>query len=86
MESPDGPIVCTDQQTLADPIGSVREVVARELRKLREAGVIERHNRSIKITEAEELHQIAKGAKGIDFGMEPRPRRQFVDGRRPGRG
>jgi len=48
--------------------------------------VIERHNGSIKITEVEELHRIAKGAKGFDFGMEPRPRRQFVDGHRPGRG
>jgi hypothetical protein len=69
-ESPDGPIVRIDQQTLADSISSVREVVARDLRKLREAGVIERHG-SIKITEAEELHRTAKGAKGLTTGWNP---------------
>jgi CRP/FNR family transcriptional regulator, cyclic AMP receptor protein len=59
--SPEGLIVRVDQQELADSIGSVREVVARELKKLRDAALIERHPDGIKITAPERLHQIADG-------------------------
>jgi hypothetical protein len=47
--SPQGLIVRVDQLELADSIGSVREVVARELKKLRAASLIERHPSGIKI-------------------------------------
>jgi CRP/FNR family transcriptional regulator, cyclic AMP receptor protein len=59
--SPEGLIARIDQQELADSIGSVREVVARELKKLRDASLIQRHPRGIKITAPEQLHRIARG-------------------------
>jgi CRP-like cAMP-binding protein len=59
--SADGMIVKVDQQELADAIGSVREVVARALRKLREASYIERRPDGIRITAPSELHRIASG-------------------------
>jgi CRP/FNR family cyclic AMP-dependent transcriptional regulator len=59
--SPDGLIVKVDQQELADAIGSVREVVARALRKLREASYIERHPDGIRITAPSQLHRVASG-------------------------
>jgi CRP/FNR family transcriptional regulator, cyclic AMP receptor protein len=60
-KSPDGLIVRVDQQELADSIGSVREVVARELKKLRDASLIERHPDGIKIASLEQLRRIAGG-------------------------
>lgn len=59
--SPEGLIVKVDQQDIADAIGSVREVVARALRRLREADLIERHPSGILIKAPSELHQIASG-------------------------
>lgn len=60
--SPDGLIVKVDQQEIADAIGSVREVVARALRRLRETGLVERHPSGILIKSPSELHRIASGA------------------------
>lgn len=60
--SPDGLIVMVDQQEIADAIGSVREVVARALRKLREAGLVGRHPSGILIKSPSELHRIASGS------------------------
>ncbi|MGF4046131.1 Crp/Fnr family transcriptional regulator [Paenarthrobacter nitroguajacolicus] len=59
--SEDGLIVNVEQQELADAIGSVREVVARALRKLREAGLVERHGRGLRIVNPSALHHIASG-------------------------
>ncbi|MFC9833659.1 Crp/Fnr family transcriptional regulator [Rhodococcus sp. NPDC127530] len=56
-----GLIVKVEQQELADAIGSVREVVARAIRKLREAGLVERHSRGLRIVNPSELHRIASG-------------------------
>ena len=60
--SEDGLMVNVEQQELADAIGSVREVVARALRKLREAGLVERHGRGLRILNPSALHHIASGA------------------------
>lgn len=60
--SDDGLIVSVEQQELADAIGSVREVVARAIRKLREAGLVERHSPGLKIVNPSALHRIASGA------------------------
>ncbi|MER6936108.1 Crp/Fnr family transcriptional regulator [Nocardioides sp. NPDC127514] len=57
-----GLVVHVDQQRIADAIGSVREVVARALRKLREAGVIERDSYGLRIINPSALHRIASGA------------------------
>lgn len=59
--SPNGLIVRVDQQEIADAIGSVREVVARTLRKLRDCGLIERDSAGITIKAPSELHRIASG-------------------------
>ncbi|GAY08027.1 Crp/Fnr family transcriptional regulator [Pseudonocardia sp. N23] len=59
--SPDGLVVEVEQQELADAIGSVREVVARALRKLREAGLVERHPAGIRIVDPSGLHLQASG-------------------------
>lgn len=59
--SPEGLIVEVEQQELADAIGSVREVVARALRKLRGAGVVERHAKGIRIADPSGLHRLAAG-------------------------
>lgn len=70
--SGDGPIVQVDQHDLADAIGSVREVVARALRKLREAGFIERVPSGIRLVSPSELHSIAAGTSGDpDRGSTP---------------
>ena len=61
-KSEDGLMVNVEQQELADAIGSVREVVARALRKLREAGLVERHGRGLRIVNPSALHHIASGA------------------------
>lgn len=60
--SPEGLIVRVDQQEIADAIGSVREVVARALRRLRESDVIGRHPAGILIKSPSELHRIASGS------------------------
>ena len=59
--SPDGLVVKVEQHELADAIGSVREVVARALRKLREAGLVERHPAGIRIADPSGLHRLALG-------------------------
>ncbi|MER6936113.1 Crp/Fnr family transcriptional regulator [Nocardioides sp. NPDC127514] len=59
--SDDGLVVNVDQQEIADAIGSVREVVARALRKLREAGLLERDSRGLRIISPSALHRIASG-------------------------
>lgn len=59
--SSDGLVVTVDQHELADAIGSVREVVARALRTLREAGHIDRHAGAIRILDPSALHRIASG-------------------------
>lgn len=57
-----GLIVKVEQQEIADAIGSVREVVARALRKLREAGLVERHSGGLRLVNPSALHRIASGA------------------------
>jgi CRP/FNR family cyclic AMP-dependent transcriptional regulator len=64
--SADGLMVKVEQQEIADAIGSVREVVARALRKLREAGLVERQPGGLKIINPNTLHRIASGATTDD--------------------
>lgn len=59
--SHDGLVVKVEQQELADAIGSVREVVARALRKLREAGLVERDASGLRILDPSGLHRLAAG-------------------------
>jgi CRP/FNR family transcriptional regulator, cyclic AMP receptor protein len=68
--SADGLIVKVDQQELADAIGSVREVVARALRKLREASYIERTRDGIRITAPSALHRLASGQAAPEAGPD----------------
>jgi CRP/FNR family transcriptional regulator, cyclic AMP receptor protein len=63
--SPAGLIVEVDQHEIADAIGSVREVVARALRRLREDGLIGRTPQGITLLEPSRLHAIAAGEEGI---------------------
>jgi CRP-like cAMP-binding protein len=59
--SPDGLVVALDQQELASTIGSVREVIARTLRKMREAGLVEKVPAGLRIIAPSELHAMAAG-------------------------
>ncbi len=57
--SVEGMVVHVDQQELADSIGSVREVVGRALRRLRQAGLISASRETIHILDARRLHEAA---------------------------
>jgi CRP/FNR family cyclic AMP-dependent transcriptional regulator len=60
VPSADGLVVTADQHEIALSIGSVREVVARALRKLREAGLVERApGGGLLLTEPEKLAAMA---------------------------
>ncbi|GAA1094994.1 Crp/Fnr family transcriptional regulator [Tsukamurella spumae] len=52
-------VVVQEQQEIADSIGSVREVVARTLRDLRERGVIARSPEGLLLTDPAALHRIS---------------------------
>lgn len=80
--APEGLIVKVDQQELADAIGSVREVVARALRKLREAGLVERHPSGIRISDPSGLHRIAAGQESDEPSKRPVPRADLAGGDR----
>jgi CRP-like cAMP-binding protein len=54
-------VVEVEQQELADAIGSVREVVARTLRALKEEGLLERTPDGIRLLRPDRLHEIADG-------------------------
>jgi len=49
------------QGRVAARLGTVREVVGRSLRRLEEAGLIERHGRSFRVLRPDELRRIAAG-------------------------
>jgi CRP-like cAMP-binding protein len=51
-------VVRASQQELADEIGSVREVVARAIRQLRDAGVVDRKEQRIILRDAEALRRL----------------------------
>lgn len=59
--TPEGVVVRVDQQGIADSIGSVREVVARALRSLREEGLIQRTQGGLTLLNLAALHAIASG-------------------------
>lgn len=61
VKTPDGIFVQVDQQGIADAIGSVREVVARTLRQLKDEGVTERAPGGLKLLDLAALHSIAAG-------------------------
>lgn len=61
VDTPVGIVVSADQNDIADSVGSVREVVARSLRKLREAGCIERIPSGLRVTSPRVLEAIAAG-------------------------
>lgn len=60
IESDGKLVVAVDQNSIAESIGSVREVVAREIRKLRETGVLYRHGRLLAIAYPERLIALGK--------------------------
>jgi CRP-like cAMP-binding protein len=62
----DGLIVEVEQQELADAIGSVREVVARTLRALKDEGLIERVPEGIRLLKPDLLHEISEGRATSD--------------------
>jgi CRP/FNR family transcriptional regulator len=53
------------QQALADASGSVREVVARALRELRNAGIVATTGDHIEILNPARLHAEAGGSAGL---------------------
>lgn len=59
---PDGLLVKVDQQALAEATGTVREVVARSLKKLRDEGIIGKGAGGIRILDAQRLHAVASGS------------------------
>lgn len=60
---PGGLVVQVDQPEIAAAIGSVREVVGRTLRTLREQGCIERVPEGIRLVDPNRLHELAAGAE-----------------------
>jgi CRP/FNR family cyclic AMP-dependent transcriptional regulator len=56
-----GLVVTADQDELAHSIGSVREVIARALRTLREAGLVRRVASGLLLTDPARLHELAAG-------------------------
>jgi CRP-like cAMP-binding protein len=62
VDTPEGLVVQADQHSIAEAIGSVREVVARALRKLREDGIVERRASGILIADREQLTHLGRGA------------------------
>jgi CRP-like cAMP-binding protein len=56
-----GLVVTADQDELAHSIGSVREVIARALRTLREEGVVRRVTAGLLLTDPARLHELAAG-------------------------
>lgn len=62
MRGPDGrAVVHISHQRLADAVGTVREVVSRELTAFREDGVIDRTAGSVKIIDEDRLASLATG-------------------------
>ncbi len=57
----DGYVVQVSQQHLANSIGSVREVVARDLKVLAQQGLIHRVGRTLRLIDLASLHEIATG-------------------------
>lgn len=59
----EGDLLCVtqDQQQMADAIGSVREVVARTIRDLREGGFVSRSPGGLRLDDPSGLHTIARG-------------------------
>ena len=57
IETPDGLLVKSDQRSVAEAIGSVREVVARALRTLRQEGILVRRNDGLLIVDRDRLVQ-----------------------------
>lgn len=56
-------VAAIGQQDLADAVGSVREVVVRALRELRQAGIVETRREGIALLDAERLLAEAYGAQ-----------------------
>jgi CRP-like cAMP-binding protein len=69
-----GLVVTADQDELAHSIGSVREVIARALRTLREQGVIARSAAGLMLVDPARLQEIAAGRRP-DAAGESRPQR-----------
>ncbi len=68
VEDGDGRLtVDANQQRIADAVGSVREVVARSLRQLRAAGLIDRSGSTTVLLDPASLQRLA------DFGLEELP-------------
>jgi len=62
QEAPAGLVVRARHQYIADAVGSVREVVSREMKRLAEAGVITRVDEGVLIVDLAGMHRIASGA------------------------
>lgn len=67
--SPDGELDAT-QGRIAARLGTVREVVGRSLRRLEQAGLIERRGRSFRILRADGLTRVAEGDVNAVGGAE----------------
>jgi CRP-like cAMP-binding protein len=63
QRQPEGLVVLARHQQVADAIGSVREVVSREMRRLAEEGVIRRIEGGTLLQDPAELHRIAAEAR-----------------------
>ncbi|MFW3168567.1 Crp/Fnr family transcriptional regulator [Geodermatophilus sp. CPCC 206100] len=63
QQDEEGLVVVADQQEMADSIGSVREVVARALRGLREDGLVGRSQQGVRLLDPAALHAVAVGER-----------------------
>jgi CRP-like cAMP-binding protein len=65
QEHPDGLLVLARHQHLADAIGSVREVVSREMKRLADERLITRIDSGTKLEDPAELHRISTGQRSL---------------------
>lgn len=73
VRHPDGLLVPASHQRLADAIGSVREVVSREMRRFAAEGLIRRVDGCTRLENPAELHRISTAPRPREDGADPRP-------------
>lgn len=61
IQSDEGLLVVADQHSIAEAVGSVREVVARSLRKLRDDGILVRRENGLLIVNPARLAELSRG-------------------------
>jgi hypothetical protein len=73
-------VVPATVQTIADATGTVREVVTRLLRELREEGLVGRHNGSLVLLDLAGIHSVSAGQRENLQNCMPRQPRKWTAG------